>query len=60
MLFDYRKEYREFYLPENKPEIVDVPGMKFIAVRGGGNPMMRTENTRLPSVCFMELLLQSK
>lgn len=38
MAFDYKKEYKEFYLPKNKPEIVDVPEMNFVAVRGKGNP----------------------
>lgn len=38
MAFDYKKEYKEFYLPKNKPEIVDVPEMNFIAVRGTGDP----------------------
>ncbi len=38
MAFDYKKEYKEFYMPKNKPEIVDVPEMNFIAVRGIGNP----------------------
>lgn len=38
MAFDYKKEYREFYMPKNKPEIVDIPEMNFIAVRGKGNP----------------------
>lgn len=38
MAFDYKKEYKEFYMPKNKPEIVDVPEMKFIAVRGKGDP----------------------
>lgn len=38
MAFDYKKEYKEFYLPKNKPEIVKVPKMNFIAVRGCGNP----------------------
>ena len=38
MAFDYKKEYKEFYLPKNKPEIVDVPKMNFIAVRGTGDP----------------------
>lgn len=36
--FDYKKEYKEFYLPKNEPQIVDVPAMNFIAVRGKGNP----------------------
>jgi hypothetical protein len=38
MAFDYKKEYKEFYLPKNKPEIVDIPPMNFVAVRGTGNP----------------------
>ena len=38
MAFDYKKEYKEFYLPKNKPSIVTVPPMNFIAVRGQGDP----------------------
>ena len=38
MAFDYKKEYKEFYIPKNKPGIVDVPAMNYIAVRGKGNP----------------------
>lgn len=38
MAFDYKKEYKEFYMPKNKPEIVEIPSMNFIAVRGMGNP----------------------
>ncbi|MGN1194707.1 MAG: GyrI-like domain-containing protein [Acutalibacteraceae bacterium] len=38
MAFDFKKEYKEFYLPKNKPEIVDVPSMNYVAVRGKGNP----------------------
>ncbi len=38
MAFDYKKEYKEFYMPKNRPEIVDVPAMNYIAVRGKGNP----------------------
>lgn len=38
MAFDYKKEYKEFYMPKNKPEIVTVPAMNYIAVRGKGNP----------------------
>ncbi|MBS5661654.1 MAG: GyrI-like domain-containing protein [Clostridiales bacterium] len=36
--FDYKKEYKEFYLPKNKPELIDVPAMNYIAVRGQGDP----------------------
>ena len=38
MAFDYKKEYKEFYTPKNKPAIVNVPAMNFIAVRGKGDP----------------------
>ena len=38
MAFDYKKEYKEFYLPKRKPELVTVPPMNFVAVRGKGNP----------------------
>ena len=38
MPFDYKKEYKEFYMPKNKPSIVDVPAMNYIAVRGKGDP----------------------
>ena len=38
MAFDYKKEYKEFYLPKNKPEIVKIPPMNYVAVRGKGNP----------------------
>lgn len=36
--FDFKKEYRDLYLPPAKPEIVEVPRMRFIAVDGAGNP----------------------
>ena len=38
MAFDFKKEYKEFYLPKNKPEIVNVPKTNYIAVRGTGDP----------------------
>ena len=38
MAFDFKKEYKEFYMPKNKPEIVNVPKANYIAVRGKGNP----------------------
>ena len=36
MAFDYKKEYKEFYLPKGTPSIVTVPKMNYIAVRGSG------------------------
>ena len=38
MAYDYKKEYKEFYLPKDKPSIVTVPSMNYIAVRGCGDP----------------------
>lgn len=38
MAFDYKKEYKEFYMPEKKPSIVIVPSMNYIGVRGKGDP----------------------
>lgn len=38
MAFDYKKEYKEFYLPKQKPGLVTVPPMQYIAVRGTGDP----------------------
>lgn len=38
MAFDYKKEYKEFYMPKNRPSIVEVPPMNYIAVRGKGDP----------------------
>lgn len=38
MAFDYKKEYKEFYLPKAKPAIVKIPEMNYIAVRGQGDP----------------------
>ena len=38
MAFDFKKEYKEFFMPKNKPQIVNVPKANYIAVRGKGNP----------------------
>ena len=38
MAFDYKKEYKEFYLPPKKPVIVTIPKMNYIAIRGKGDP----------------------
>ncbi|MDF2885653.1 MAG: hypothetical protein K0R23_38 [Lacrimispora sp.] len=38
MAFDFKKEYKEFYMPKNKPELVMVPVTNYIAVRGKGDP----------------------
>lgn len=38
MAFDFKKEYKKFYMPKNKPEVVSVPKANYIAVRGKGDP----------------------
>ncbi|MGI5959138.1 MAG: GyrI-like domain-containing protein [Massiliimalia sp.] len=38
MAFDYKKEYKEYYLPPKQPQIICIPAMNFIAVQGKGNP----------------------
>lgn len=38
MSFDFKKEYKEFYAPKNKPSIITVPSMNYVAVRGQGDP----------------------
>lgn len=38
MAFDYKKEYKEFYLPKQKPTLVTIPAINYIAVRGKGDP----------------------
>ena len=38
MAFDFKKEYKEFYLPKKKPEIVTIPKMNYIAIKGCGDP----------------------
>ncbi len=38
MAFDFKKEYKEFYMPKNKPMIVNVPKANYVAVRGTGDP----------------------
>ena len=38
MAFDYKKEYKEFYLPPKKPVLVTIPPMNFVAVQGKGDP----------------------
>ena len=38
MAFDFKKEYREFYMPKGTPQIVNVPRANYIAVSGKGDP----------------------
>ena len=38
MPFDFKKEYKEFYMPKQVPAVITVPSMNYIAVSGTGNP----------------------
>lgn len=38
MAFDFKKAFKEYYMPKRKPELVEVPPMNYIAVRGEGDP----------------------
>ena len=52
MAFDYKKEYKEFYMPKNKPGIVKVPPVNYIAVRGKGNPNEEDSEYK-QSICLL-------
>ena len=30
MAFDYKKEYKEFYLPKNKPSVMEIHKMNYV------------------------------
>lgn len=38
MIFDYKKEYKELYMPKTQPSIITVPQINYIAIRGKGDP----------------------
>ncbi len=38
MPFDYKKVEKEYYMPKEIPELVTVPSMNFMAIKGKGNP----------------------
>ncbi len=42
MAFDYKKAYKEFYLPPRQPQLIAIPPLQFLAVKGKGDP--NTEN----------------
>ena len=58
--FDYKKEYKEFYLPPKKPQIIEIPAMNFLAVRGQGNPMKNEVLIRTRLACFTVWHIRSK
>lgn len=57
MAFDFKKEYKEFYMPKNKPVIVNVPEANYIAVRGEGNPNEKVEHISRQLAYCMRLLI---
>lgn len=60
MAFDYKKEYKEFYLPPRTPGIVTVPAMNFLAVRGQGDPNQGAAPTSRLWNCFTLWPIPSK
>ena len=55
MAFDFKKEYKEFYMPKNTPAILTVPKANYIAVRGKGNPNEEVEHISRQLVYYMRL-----
>ena len=55
MAFDLKKEYKEFYMPGKKPEIVNVPRANYIAVRARATRMKRVGHTSRQSAFCMPL-----
>ena len=60
MAFDFKKEYKDFYLPKNKPQIVTVPPQITSPSGARGTPMRRAVLTKRPSAYCMRLLTPSK
>ena len=60
MAFDFKKEFKRFYKPSEKPEIIEIPKMNFIAVRGKGNPNEKKGNIRKLLKCYTELHIPLK
>ena len=60
MAFDYKKEYKEFYLPKDKPSFVTVPPMNYLACVAKAIPMLQAVSTRTSSASFTELPSPSK
>ena len=55
MAFDFKKEYKEFYMPKNKPQIVTIPKANYIAVRGKAIRMKKAGNIKLRLAFYMRL-----
>lgn len=50
--FDFKKEYKDLYMPKTEPSIVTVPEMKFIAVRGSGDPNTSAEYKQAMEILY--------
>lgn len=50
--FDFKKEYKDLYMPKTEPSIVTVPEMKFIAVRGSGDPNTSPEYKQAMEILY--------
>lgn len=57
MAFDFKKEYKEFYMPKNKPVIVNVPEANYIAVRGEAIQMKKVDHISRQLAYCMRLLI---
>lgn len=60
MPFDFKKEYPALYRPSETPSLVDVPAMRFLAVRGEGNPTDPDGHTRALSTSYTALPIRSR
>lgn len=60
MAFDFKKEYKQFYLPGIQPEIVEIPPMNYQAVRGVGDPNEEGETINGPLSSFMRWPIPSR
>ena len=36
--YDFKKEYKDLYLPKTTPRLIEVPSMSFLMINGKGNP----------------------
>jgi len=50
--FDYKKEYKNLYMPKNKPVLIEVPSMNFIMVDGQGDPNNNEEFQKAVEVLY--------
>lgn len=51
-VFDFKKEYRDLYLPKQKPVLIEVPEMKFFMIDGQGDPNTSKEYQEAVEVLY--------